>query len=242
MTKVTALQDCIKPLTLAIALLLVGGCASQSTQSLSGGQELAATSAAAASAVNKEEPVGSFDPDTLYDLMVAEIGGQRKRYDLALGNYLKQAHKTQDAGVAQRAYQIAMFVGARQAALDASLLWSDLQPENIRALQAAAVELINEGDQERAVIKMKAILALNGEAGFDGLAARAVDMNQEERQQLMSTFAQIQQDYPDNRDVRLGMAILHRQAGNDQQALELTNQLLKNDPDFVKAMIVKGGF
>ena len=239
MTKVIAPQDSIKPLTLALAIFL-GGCASQNTQSLNTAQDPVVSGIVTIQSENNEEPVRSFEPDTLYDLMVAEISGQRKRYDLALGNYLKQAHKTQDAGVAQRAYQVAMFVGARQAALDAALLWSDIEPKNVMALQAAAVELINAGDQERAVIKMKAVLALNGEAGFDGLAASAAEMEQEERQQLMETFEEIQKDYPDNRILKLGIAILYRQSGDNEQALEQVNHLLKKDPDFVKAMIVKG--
>ncbi|OED44998.1 hypothetical protein ACH42_06120 [Endozoicomonas sp. (ex Bugula neritina AB1)] len=229
----------MKPLTLVVAFFL-SGCVSQSTQPLNGAQTSDLTLSVNENNKNEKEPVASFEPDTVYDLMVAEIGGQRSRYDLALGNYLKQAHKTQDAGIAERAYQIAMFVGARQAALDASLLWSDLEPGNVKALQAVAVELVNDGDQERAVIKMKGILALNGEAEFDGLAASAAEVSPEERQQLMTTFKVIQKEYPDNRELLLGMAILHRQSGEDDQALALTNQLLNKNPDYIKAMIVKG--
>ncbi len=233
MSKATLSQRPFNLLILAVAFFL-SGCASQTTQTLNNNPTNTVVTPV------DDEPVRSFDPDTLYDLMVAEIGGQRKRYDLALGNYLKQAHKTQDAGVAKRAYQVSMFVGARQAALDAALLWSGLQPDNVRALQAAAVELINSGDQEQAIIKMKSILALNGETGFDGLAASAADMTDQERQRLIASLLDIQQKYPDNRELKLGQAILYRQAGADQQALELTNELLKKDPDFIKAMIVKG--
>ena len=237
MTKMIVLQDCMKHLALVVAILL-SGCAGHPFQNTQDAQT--ANGKEAETSEEAALPAASFEPETLYDLLVAEIGGQRKRYDIALGNYLKQAHKTQDAGVARRAYQIAMYVGARQAALDAALLWADLQPKNIEALQASAVELINAGDQEEAVIKMREILALDGEAGFDGLATSAASMGKEEHQQLLKTFEEIEKDYPENRDLKLGLAILHRQAGSDQKALDLTDRLLKKDPDFVKAMIVKG--
>ena len=242
MTTTTALQGGIR-LTCLMLVIFLSGCASQQTSIEPGtlaGSAVNARGEPVAAADKDHEPVASFEPDSLYDLMVAEIGGQRKRYDLALGNYLKQAHKTQDAGVSRRAYQIAMFVGARQAALDAALLWSDLEPENVEALQASAQELIHAGDPEQALIKMQGVLALGGEAGFDFLAASAAEMPSESRQQLLAEFELLQKRYPDNRDIHLGRAIFYKQSGNNNKALELTNQLLKKDQDFVKAMIVKG--
>lgn len=242
MTTTTALQGGIRLTCLMLAIFL-SGCASQQ---IGTGQGALAdgtvnVSGKPVAAIDKNhEPVASFEPDTLYDLMVAEIGGQRKRYDLALGNYLKQAHKTRDAGVSRRAYQIAIFVGARQAALDSALLWSDLEPENLEALQASALELVHAGELERALIKMQSVLVLGGDAGFDFLAASATEMPSDSRQQLLTEFEQLQKKYPGNRDIHLGRAILYKQSDNNDKALELTNQLLKKDQDFVKAMIVKG--
>ena len=190
--------------------------------------------------VVEEEPLGSFDPDTLYDLLVAELGGQRKRYDLALGNYLKQAHKTRDAGVAKRAYQISLFLGARQASLDASLLWAELAPDNTSAIQASAVELIRSGQLEEAVEQMRRVLDLKGEAGFDFLASSAAELGEAERKALMDSFDAILKDYPGNRSLILGKAILLQQGNRNEEALVLCNSLLKEDPDYVKALILKG--
>ncbi|CAM5503248.1 hypothetical protein SSTU70S_01334 [Stutzerimonas stutzeri] len=38
---------------------------------------------------------GSFSQETLYALLVAELAGQRNRFDIALGNYVQQANATQ---------------------------------------------------------------------------------------------------------------------------------------------------
>ena len=244
MTKMTANYGCVRLVALMIAVFL-SGCTSLQTDSRNPGLVDASGSTAevksdVAARAEEDEPVASFEPDTLYDLLVAEIGGQRKRYDLALGNYLKQAHKTRDPGVSKRAYQIAMFIGARQAALDAALLWSALEPENVEALQATALELIHVREFGRALAKMKTILALKGEAGFDYLASNVGELQADERQKLLTAFEAIQKDYPDNIELALGRAILLRQAGNNEQALNIANQLLKTDPDLIKAMILKG--
>ena len=97
----------------SLGLSALGGCVT--TQGIQSGQNSQDPLTDKVTIEVEKEPVRSFEPETVYDLMVAELGGQRKRYDLALGNYLKQAHKTRDIGVAERAYQISLFIGARQA-------------------------------------------------------------------------------------------------------------------------------
>lgn len=221
-----------------LAPIVLTGCSSFQSQSGTNGVAVGVT--LNESQKQEEEPVASFDPDTLYDLLVAELGGQRKRYDLALGNYLKQAHKTQDKGIAKRAYQISMLIGARQASLDAALLWARLDPENPAALQASAVELVRDGQLDKAVEQMKTILTLNGEASFDFLAANASELPPETRIDLIKTFDSILKEYPDNRSLKLGKAILLMQAEQYEQAMKLSEELLAKDPEFVKALVLKG--
>jgi hypothetical protein len=47
-----------------------------------------------------EKPVvyGSFKQDTVYSLLVAELAGQRNRFDIALANYVDQAEKPRTLG------------------------------------------------------------------------------------------------------------------------------------------------
>lgn len=230
------IKNC-KSLPVAFAFFLFG-CASQNVQ-----QEGAAI-VIENQQVQEKESVTPFEAETLYDLLVAEVGGQRQRYDLALGNYLKQAHKTRDAGVAQRAYQIAVFVGARQAALDASLLWVELQPESLGALHGSALELVYAGQFDKAFEQMETQLSLGGSPGLDVLASAAGSLSgengQEVRSSLIKQFDGLITVYPDFRVIKLGKAILLQQAGEYESALSVVDQLLKQDRDFVPAMMVKG--
>ena len=43
---------------------------------------------------------GEFNQESLYELMLAEIAGQRRLFPVALENYLSQTEKTRDPSVA----------------------------------------------------------------------------------------------------------------------------------------------
>ena len=221
-----------------VALGILGGCAV--TQGGLPGQGTGEPVTENISIEIEKEPVRSFEPETVYDLLVAELGGQRKRYDLALGNYLKQAHNTRDVGVAERAYQISIFIGARQATLDAALLWAELAPDDVNALQASAIELVRDGQLDKAVEQMRMALEQQGEANFDFLASSAAELSEGERESLLQTFNAILKEYPDHRSLKLGKAILLQQSDRDDEAMQLCDQLLKRDPEYVKALILKG--
>ncbi|WP_422460918.1 tetratricopeptide repeat protein [Endozoicomonas sp. ALB115] len=229
-----------KKLTLVFAVFLAG-CASKNVQQV---DHSAVTATNGQSQAGVDEPVTPFAAETLYDLLVAEIGGQRQRYDLALGNYLKQAHKTRDIGVARRAYQVAVYVGARQAALDASLLWVELEPENPDALHGSALELLYAGQYDRAFARMSQQLSLGGSPAFDVLASAAGNeqgrLATDSQLELIQQFDQLSQAYPDYPVLKLGRAILRQQTGAFESALTLANELLRQDRGFVPAMMVKG--
>ena len=223
------------PALFTVYLMALAGCAVNQGD-LTGQQDVTED----VSVVVEKEPIRSFDSDTVYDLLVAELGGQRKRYDMALGNYLKQAHKTQDAGIAARAYQISLFLGAKQASLDAAMLWTELAPNDVNALQASAIELVRAGQLERAIGQMHKALEKHGQADFDFLASGAADLPEKEREGLLQAFNAILKEYPDHRSLRLGKAILLQQSGQNEEAIEICESLLRQDPEYVKALILKG--
>lgn len=219
-------------LSVFFAVLLVG-CASRGAQQV----KPAGMVEGGSRDQSEQLPVKPFAAETLYDLLVAEIGGQRQRYDLALGNYLKQAHQTRDAGVAQRAYHIAVYVGARQAALDAALLWLELQPENPDALHSSTLELMYAGRFEQAYTQMEMQLKAGERPAFDMLAS---SVGQQQAKDFARRFAELAKQYPDVRELTLGQAILMHQGGEYASALALADRLLGLDRDYIPALMVKG--
>ncbi len=188
-----------------------------------------------------DQHYASFSPDTLYDLMVAELGGQRQRYDLALGNYLKQAHKTEDIGVVKRAYQIASFVGARQAVLDAATLWVKLAPGDAEAQKAIVFAYMQKGDYQKAIERMELALAQDNTADFEGLTALTAHLPDQGKTFLLSAFNKTMAKYPDNTSLVLGKAIVLQQLKRYEEALAVCDRLIDKDhDDAIKGIIIKG--
>ena len=93
----------LRPL-LPAALLLLGACGSiPVTEPGSTPAQTAATAPSVTETTTPALPERSFEPETLYSLLVGEIAGQRGRLDVLLHSYLRQAEKTDDPGVARRA-------------------------------------------------------------------------------------------------------------------------------------------
>ena len=220
----------VLPIVFAV---LLAGCASRNGQQA----ESIASVSGERSSQSDQLPTTPFAAETLYDLLVAEIGGQRQRYDLALGNYLKQAHQTRDAGVTERAYQIAVYVGARQAALDAALLWLQLQPDNPDALRSSTLELIYAGHFKQAYAQMEKQLQAGDQPAFDMLAS---SVGRQQAQDFAERFARLARQYPHVRELQLGQAILLHKSGEYASALALANQLLAQDRGYIPAVMVQG--
>lgn len=169
------------------------------------------------------EPVvyGAFKPDTLYSLLVAELAGQRNRFDIALATYVDQAEKTQDPGVSERAYRIAEYLGADEPALDTALLWARNDAGNLDAQRAAAIQLARAGRYDESMTYMEKVLQAKGDTHFDFLALSAAETDQSTRDGLLQSFDRLLLKHPANSQLLFGKALLLNQDGKSEQALEL---------------------
>ena len=208
---------------LLLALVLLSGC-----------QVLAPTSPDDSSAAEDvtsvpEKPTvySSFSEETLYSLLSAELAGQRNRLDIALDNYVTQAINTQDPGISERAFRIAEYLGADQAALDTSLIWVRNAPDDIEAQRAAAIQLARNGRYDESLVYMEKVLQAKGDTHFDFLALSAVETDAETRAGLQKSFDSLLAKHPDNGQLIFGKALLMQQDGDAEGALKL---LEKNPP------------
>lgn len=164
---------------------------------------------------------GSFSQESLFALLTAELAGQRNRFDIALGNYMQQAQETGDAGVAERAFRIAEYLGAEQAALDSALIWASNAPGNIDAQRAAAVQLARAGRYDESMTYMEQVLQRQGNTHFDFLALSAAETDPDTRAGLLQGFDRLLSKNPDNSQLLFGKAILLQQDGRAEEALAL---------------------
>lgn len=170
-----------------------------------------------------EAPVvyGNFRKDTLYDLLTAEIAGQRNRYDVALGNYLLQAEQTRDPGIVERAMRVAEFLGAQRPALDMAILWTEVDSQNPDAFLSAALHLARAGQHEEAMQAMQRVLTMQGETHFDFLALAAAQSDDDTHKALLHSVERLVSENPDNAQLLFANALLLQQDKREEQALAL---------------------
>lgn len=172
-------------------------------------------------APEKPKVYGSFSEETIFSLLSAELAGQRNRFDIALDNYVTQAINTQDPGISERAFRIAEYLGADQAALDTAMIWAKNAPDDLEAQRAAAVQLARAGRYDDAMMYMEKVLLGKGDTHFDFLALSAADTDQETRSGLIKSFDRLLQRHPNNGQLIFGKALLLQQDGDAQGALTL---------------------
>ena len=170
---------------------------------------------------------GSFSEETLFSLLSAELAGQRNRLDIALDNYVTQAINTQDPGIAERAFRIAEYLGADQAALDTSLIWARNAPDDLEAQRAAAIQLARNGRYDDSMAYMEKVLQAKDDTHFDFLALSALETDADTRAGLQNSFDRLLIKHPDNDQLIFGKALLMQQDGDAAGALKL---LEKNPP------------
>jgi tetratricopeptide (TPR) repeat protein len=115
-----------------------------------------------------EMPEGEFSPQVMYQLLIAEVAGQRGELGVAVANYLAAAKESRDANVAERAARIAIFAQALEQALEASELWVALAPENAEAYQVLAPLLLTFGRAPEAVAMYERYISLSADKADRG--------------------------------------------------------------------------
>ncbi|WP_166363878.1 tetratricopeptide repeat protein [Pseudomonas akapageensis] len=203
---------------LLLAVVLLQGCQAWSPVSKDGSPPVEETTKAPEA---KPQVYGSFSQDTIYSLLTAELAGQRNRFDIALDNYVTQAINTQDPGISERAFRIAEYLGADQAALDTSLIWARNDSGNLEAQRAAAIQLARAGRYDDSLVYMEKVLQGQGDTHFDFLALSAADTDQDTRDGLLKSFDRLLAKYPHNGQLIFGKALLLQQNGDSRGALTL---------------------
>ncbi|VFM95814.1 MAG: Lipopolysaccharide biosynthesis regulator YciM, contains six TPR domains and a predicted metal-binding C-terminal domain [Candidatus Kentron sp. G] len=99
-----------------------------------------------------------FTKEVLYDLLVAELAGQRNRLPVAVSGYLDAAIASRDTAIAKRATHLALFAEDWEQGLQAAELWMELDPEAMAAKQAYAALLVRTGRIDEALPVLRILM------------------------------------------------------------------------------------
>lgn len=216
--------------TLIAILLSLSGCSSQQSQPV--------TQLTVTPLPNVEYQPGELNRETLYDLIVAEIAGQRKVFNLSLDNYLHQAQLTGDPVIAERATYIAQYLQRPDELLQAANLWQKAAPQNPEPFQIAASLLLHKGDFTAALPLLRQALMHSDTQTLIVISAQADQFTPEETQ----AYIELLEEYAlqdTNATLLTTLGTLYAKQGNNVKALQRFNNALLNDPDHLEAILQK---
>lgn len=177
-----------------------------------------------------------FETETLYALLVAEMAGERQRFDVMLSNYVQQAEATGDPQVTARAARLARYLNAHGAALKMAELWLTLEPESGEAHYITAAELVHENRLLEAVPHAEFLLEQGETSGLDAIAARAHQSGDPEiSARLLPEYQRLLTAHPEAQAVLVGTSLLYQHMGDLEQALHHISIATRLQPEDFQA-------
>ncbi|MEK7843297.1 MAG: hypothetical protein AAB241_03605, partial [Pseudomonadota bacterium] len=134
----------------------------------------------------------------LFDFLLGETALQRGETEIATGIYLRLAKNTRDPRIAQRATEVALHSRQPIPALEAAMLWAELDPDAVSARQTAAALLVNADRLEEARPHLEKLLASEGNnineafMQLNGLLARSAN-----KPAILELVLHLSKPYPD---------------------------------------------
>ena len=218
---------------------VLAGCASQTVDPVAPGFSQVKESTDAVVSTPLEPGVLAFPEGTLLALLTAEVAGYRGDYQYALDQYLIEAEKTLDPGVAARVTRLAAYMKADDKLYQAASLWVQADPESLEAHQFLADQLVKRALYVDAFETMQAIDRLGGEAQFDYFAYRVGRMTTEDQQDLLLGLNDMLAVNPSEPQILFSKAALLEALGDRPAALETADILLGLKPDELNFIILK---
>jgi tetratricopeptide (TPR) repeat protein len=177
----------------------------------------------------------------LYQLLLAEIASQRDRLGLATTTYLDLAKSTRDPRVAQRATEVALYARQSKAALEAALLWAELDPDSMQARQTISALLVNEGKLDEARPYLDKLLAAGGSSQtqafmhLNALLAKHADKNA-----VLGLVQDLARPYQTLPEARYAVAVAALNAKKPELAISEARAAEEMRPGWEAAAVLEG--
>ena len=175
-----------------------------------------------------------FSSDTLYALLAAEIAIDRKRYDIALNNYVEHAEQTRDSVVAERATQIARILRAHPQTLAMAELWYTLEPQDNDAAAIYLEELVHVRRLVEATDLARKLALAGEDIHFDTIALNSIKNGRETIEALLPRYAELDQTFPGDASIKLGYSVLLQATQDYEKALKVLYGIPREEQDDLK--------
>ncbi len=198
------------------------------------------TSTATSVAALTELPEGEFSAQVMYQLLVAEVAGQRGEIAVAVNNYLAAAKESQDANVAERAARIAILAQALEKALEAAELWVELAPDNAKSYEVLAPLLLVFGRASETVACYERYIILSAGEADQGFMQISGQLRQAKSPvAALSVMEQLLAKHQNNPYAWLAHGQLSLRQGKLEQAMASVDKSLALKSHWAPAVVMR---
>ncbi|MSP27277.1 MAG: tetratricopeptide repeat protein [Methylococcales bacterium] len=222
-----------------VSLVLLNSCASSPDQSQK--SALPVVKVADMKEKNRQKEASTaIDPDVMFMLLVAEIAGQRDKYNVALEGYMEAAKRINDPRFAERAAAIAMYMKDDKKTQDAVSLLLSHDTKNMNARKIAALAALRAGDKQQAVEHLSALLKSEPDNFDSDLLELSAALQKENKLDMVyDTLTALSLKYPNQVVIYFVQSLLAIQVKNSALAEQQIQKALRIQPDWDKALILQ---
>ena len=192
-------------------------------------------------------PESRFTPDVMYRILIGEIALQRGEPLVAARAFYEAARVAQDATLARRATEVALFARQRGMAYDAAQLWLQLEPDSDRARQMVAMlgQPGGTGDLKGDLERLLADAASKGQTLADAfLQLNRALSGQPDKTAVYSLVVDLAKPYPGLPEAQFAVALAGLNTGlADVEILAASrravDRALELKPGWERAALVK---
>jgi len=231
----TAILSCLAHLGALVFSLAVGAAFAQSNPPPASRSE------------SPPAPAEQFSPDVMYRILVGDIALQRGEPTIAARAYYEAAREAQDARLARRATEIALFARLRSQALEAAQLWQQLDPTSDRARQMVAMlrQPGGTGDLKGDLERLLADAASKGDTlGEAFLQLNRALSQQPDKVAVYKLVTELAQPYPSVPEAQFAVALAGLNTGlSDVEiasaSMRAVDRALELNPGWERAVLLK---
>ena len=177
--------------------------------------------------------------EMMFDILLAEIAGQRGELDVSAPHYLQAAEAAQDPRVAERAVQIAMYAKKFDIAKRAARRWVELDGDNLEAHKILTALALRTGDMNEVVVQMGYLLSITKSRKDGYRLATAIMARNTDKLAALTAMEELAAKDPDSPYAQMALSRTAVMADQLDQALEAVDHALQLKPDLHAAVILK---
>ncbi|HLT64156.1 MAG TPA: tetratricopeptide repeat protein, partial [Pseudohongiella sp.] len=150
--------------------------------------------------------------------LLGEFGAMRGYLPQAAETYYSLALETNDLNIIKRAMEFSSALGNAEAMTELAQRWLALEPGAMDPHLFLGYQMIETGLYRRALPHMDTVLQLGGQVDFTVLSARTFNLEERQREVLITELTDMAQRYPQEPTLFYALSQMHDQSGHGEEA------------------------